>query len=264
LKPVQIEQLSVTEIQVPPIRITSHMDDELQHDFELSVQTAGILQPLHVMRSEGTLWLIDGLHRLQQAKARGGATVPCVVVEGSYRDAVLQNLATSWLHGRPKNSELRQVIKHLFEELGMDVLEIRQRLGISQTTIENLIWVNRAIAKVQEALDADQMPLGAAVAIARIGHDHYQQRMYEVYMVHRPNVEVFAGACADVRASVEAGDVPMTPTEIHGEPQRRSLAVATCEVCERPSRRLVPLMLCPSCYAAAEAAAFAHDSAIAP
>lgn len=254
---MQIEQIPVGEIQVPPVRITSHMDDELQHDFELSIQTAGILQPLHVMRSDGALWLIDGLHRLQQAKARGEATVPCVVVDGSYRDAVLQNLATSWLHGRPKNSELRQVIKHLEEELGLDVLEMRQRLGISQTTIENLMWVNRAVPKVQAALDADELPLGAAVAIARIGHSHYQERMYQVYLAHHPRVDVFAGACSDVRQQIEDGLVATTPTELRPEPERRQASVQTCEVCERPSRRLIPFILCPACYAAAEAAAFA-------
>src|SRR5574341_172589 len=129
---MRLEQVNISDIEVPAVRVTSYMPDEIKHLFSLSVQAAGVLQPVHLLRDNGHLVLVDGLHRLQEARARGETAIEANVAEGDLQADLLQNLATSGLRGRPKNSEMRRVIGVLYPEYGMDAEEIRKRVGLTQ------------------------------------------------------------------------------------------------------------------------------------
>ena len=165
---MQIETVPIATIEVPSVRITNYMTEEVASLFALTIQTAGVLQPIHCIRQNGRLLLVDGLHRLQEAQARGDTEINAVIVEGSLQDVLLQNLATSVARGKPKHSDVRRVIQALEEEFQLDSIGIRKKTGLPQDYIENLMWVNRATPLVQEALDEGKIGLGHAVLLARL------------------------------------------------------------------------------------------------
>jgi ParB-like chromosome segregation protein Spo0J len=129
---MQIIDVPIDQIEIPEVRVTSYMSEEIAQQFALSVQAAGVMQPLHCLADNGRIILVDGLHRLQEARARGDTTIACVVIPGDLRLALLQNLVTSGLRGRPKASEMRRVVGALEDEYQMDSIAIRKATGLSQ------------------------------------------------------------------------------------------------------------------------------------
>ena len=186
---MQLLDLPIADIEIPSVRVTSHFPAELLEQFRLSVQSVGVLQPLQVLRDNGRYLLVDGLHRLQEAQARGDTNIPCVIADGSMQDALLQNLLTSGVRGRPKASEMRQVIKALGDEYGMDSVAIRKKTGLSQDYVERLMWVNRAHPAVQRALDEEEISLSHAAAIARLDRQDVQERVLDACLANRMTVD---------------------------------------------------------------------------
>ena len=241
--------LPIDSIRIPDVRLTSRMPADLAEQFRSSVATAGVLEPLHVVQVGDQYVLVNGLHRLQEAQARGDGTIPCVVVPGTLQDVLLRNLQTSGLQGRPPASEVRQVLRVLEEEQGLDLRAIRRLTGLTEGYLSNLLWVNRAVPQVQEALDAEEIPLGAAVALARVDNTELQGRLLEVYLRHRPTVSQFEQVCRD--AARQLADAP-------GAGELANLALlpplpagASCGNCggDTPVNRLTYVALCPRCMA---------------
>jgi len=240
---MQIEYLSVEAIEVPEVRITSYMTDEVAQQFALSVQAAGVMQPLHCLRDDGHIILVDGLHRLQEARARGDETIACVVIPGDLRVALLQNLVTSGLRGRPKASEMRKVIGALDAEYQMDPIAIRKATGLSQDYIERLMWVNRAIPAVQLALDDEEISLGHAYAIARIERPDVQQRVLDVCLTNRLTVDSLRH---HVRLVLE---ILANPDAVPPAPGQAEPRLAQCHFCRQSydPADLAMYPMCPAC-----------------
>lgn len=245
---MQIVNLPLSQIRIPDVRITSHMPPEIAEQFRSSVQQAGILEPLLVVREGETFYLVNGLHRLQEAKVRGDATIPSAVLDGTLREVLLWNLVTSGLHGRPKASEVRHVVRALEDEYAMDLVALRKATGLTEDYLSKVMWVNRALPRVQAALDEEVISLGHAVALARVADKELQAGLLDTLLTHPMRVDMFEQVCRGAvdRAAEDDGvppaDVGANATTGHG--------TSLCDNCRQPTpaRRLQPLMLCPVCY----------------
>ena len=245
---MQIIELPLNLIRVPDVRITSHMPPEIAEQFRSSVQAAGVLEPLLVVREGETYYLVNGLHRLQEASVRGDATVPSAILDGTLREVLLWNLVTSGLHGRPKASEVRHVVRALEDEYAMDLVALRKATGLTEDYLSKVMWVNRALPRVQEALDEEVIALGHAVALARVDNKELQARLLDTLLTHPMRVDMFEQVCKGA-AERAADGVPFTPATDLTDGHRDSTD-PLCDNCRAPTppRRLQALVLCPVCY----------------
>ena len=127
----QFQEVEISRIQVPQLRVTSQFDGDLLEELEESIARQGILQPLQVEEVGGVLWLIDGYHRLMAAKELGRTTVPCIITPGSSDDVLLKNLVVNRQRGRSNPAEEAKLIRTLREEGGYPLEKIAQLSGLS-------------------------------------------------------------------------------------------------------------------------------------
>ena len=80
---MKFRHLKPDEIKVPDVRVTSIWSDEEYEDFASTIAKEGINQPVKCILEDGTFWLVDGLHRLDEARRRGIEKVPVVYKEGA-------------------------------------------------------------------------------------------------------------------------------------------------------------------------------------
>lgn len=259
---MQIVDLPLSLIRIPDVRITSHMPPEIAEQFRSSVQAAGVLEPLLVVREGETYYLVNGLHRLQEAAVRGDATIPSAILDGTLREVLLWNLVTSGLHGRPKASEVRHVVRALEDEYAMDLVALRKATGLTEDYLSKIMWVNRALPRVQGALDEELIALGHAVALARVDNKELQARLLDTLLTHPMRVDMFEQVCKGAAERAAEG-VPFVPADAATDGHRDSTD-PLCDTCQRPTpvRRLQTLILCPSCFGIAYAAMTATEGPV--
>lgn len=165
---MKFRQLRPDEIQVPEVRVTSIWTNEEYDDFAKTIAKEGIHQPLKCILDEGTYWLVDGLHRLEEAKLRGIDKVPVVYKEGKLVDALVENLVSNRLRGKTPASDEIRLIRHLREKHNMEPWQIAEKTGLPRERIEQRIQIGTAAPEVLSCLEFDQIPLGVAYHLSRL------------------------------------------------------------------------------------------------
>jgi len=240
---MKLRTVDPRKIQVPEVRVTSSFDGEILAMFKRSIQELGILEPPLVVQVNSDLVLVDGLHRLQEAVARGDQSVQVVVMEGEMQDVLLHNLQLSQLRGRTKASELVAVIEALWKEYNIDSDEISRRTGLSRERVEKLQVVSQARPVVREALDEDLIKVGHAFLLAKIGDPEVQERVLQQQLVfHWPE-----RALAEHIAAVEAAQAQAPAQPVQPPPAEPMLF--RCGFCggDYPLEQIANPRVCVSC-----------------
>jgi len=242
------EELEIDKIVVPEIRVTAVMPDELIENFATSIKQLGIVNPIKVIFDGQNYILVDGLHRLLEAKKAGAKTVPCVVAKGSLKDVLVQNLATGKLQGRGKVSDMIRVVKYLYEEEHMGIDEIARATGYTVNYIDNLFSIAKAHEEILKALDEEKIPLGAAIEIAKIPDEDAQLRvLYQVIMYGMKVKDV-----KDlVKKTIELLQKKAEKEVIEGPRRPREEVEIECWLCGEkwPAKDMRSPILCPTCLA---------------
>ncbi|PKM48143.1 MAG: hypothetical protein CVV01_05025 [Firmicutes bacterium HGW-Firmicutes-6] len=118
------------KIQIPKIRVTSTWPSEFLEMLKSSIAAEGIQQPILLAQDGKNLVLIDGLHRLEEAKLQGMKKVPCVIVTASMKEILLKNLYMNRLRGGIKASEMVKVITTLRNEHGLTSEDVAKKTGL--------------------------------------------------------------------------------------------------------------------------------------
>jgi len=169
--------LKTGEIEVPDVRVTSSWEPELLAMFKESIKAEGIVVPLWVLQEGEHKWLVDGLHRLEEAKLNNEPRVRAVVVPGALVDVYLKNLFINRLHGKTKASEMAMVVKELMEKHGMDMDSIARKTGLKRDYIEKLSVIGRVTPEILRDLDSERIHLGHAYEIGRVQDPDVQLRL---------------------------------------------------------------------------------------
>lgn len=238
------KNVPVQEIEVPEVRVTAVYDDELQDQLASSLETVGQLQPIVLVEKGEGYELVDGLHRLIEAKNRGDKTIAAVVYPGDSGDALLLNLVTNRLRGKTKASEMVQVIGELTNVHHMDSDQIVARTGMTRDYIERLWKISEAHPAVVDALDKELIGVGVAFQISRLPDLLSQEEYVRTSQVYHMSV-------TDIKGFVD--QVITYVNEPQPEPKQEPHEPApppACEGCHsHPSPNLLVMMtLCPSCY----------------
>lgn len=240
-----VKQIHIKLIDVPEVRVTAVYDPELTEQLHDSLEAGGQLIPILVVATGGRFELVDGLHRMDDAKGRGETMIEAKVLEGDSTAAMLWNLATNNLRGKTKASELVHVIGELTGKHGLDSDQIRDRIGMTRDYIEKLQAISEADPEVLDALDRGLIGVGVAFEITRLPDPIQQQAMMAATMTFKFTVKDAAKYVSEVLDMMVAP--PPKPPQ---QPPAPPPPPPTCEVCKDPSDAglLVAVTLDPKCY----------------
>ena len=165
---MRLRHLKPDQIVVPEVRVTSIWADEEYKDFASNIAREGIHQPVKCILEEGTYWLVDGLHRLEEARLHSIEKVPVAYKEGKLVDALVENLVSNRLRGKTPASDEVKLIRHLQEEYGMEPWQIAERTGIPRERVEQRLQIGSAAPEVLSCLEFEQISLGVAYHLSRL------------------------------------------------------------------------------------------------
>jgi ParB-like chromosome segregation protein Spo0J len=254
-----------SQIKIPDVRVTSSWDPELLGMFRDSIKAMGIVEPIVAVEEKGELWLVDGLHRLQEAQLQNLPRVQVVAIPGSLRDVYLKNLMLNRLRGKTKTSEMVMVIKKLEQEFKMDMDTIARATGLKRDYVEKMLVIGRVRPEVLADLDAERIHVGHAYEIGRVEDPDVQLRLllqvkqYDLTVSDlRDVVDSTLKILNERKASPDSATVPMPIPP----------ATIKCHFCdlERPVREVRGFNLCQTCFAigyeAVRAAKAAQESTV--
>jgi ParB-like chromosome segregation protein Spo0J len=235
------------ELQVPDVRITSTWDPEMLEMFKASIDADGITQPLIAIREGETLWLVDGLHRRDEALLKGIQRVPVAVMDGSMRQVMTRNLYMNRLRGGIKASEMIKVTKWLQEKEGMTIEQIQAETGLKRDYVEKLLECARAQPEVLEELDREVIGVGHAWELARLQDRDAELRSLALVHTYRLTVKATRDMVDETLKILEAR---RNNPDVKPQLDLRSVPTIQCHGCglEWPLRKVVGVNLCVSCY----------------
>ncbi len=230
-------------IKIPEVRVTSYFSEELYAEFKASIAQTGVQQPIVCVEVGEELYLIDGLHRLIEAKNVGELSVPVVVMPGEEVDVYTKNLFLNVLRGRQKVSEMRAVITHLQNVYHLDSNQIREKTGLSRNFIEDLLIISQLPPEVQEAFDSEQLEKGKALQLAKLPGAEVQLRVFYSIDGRRYTIDQVKQMVDACLVQVQA---PTTPVPPEPPPPPPKLA---CGFCRREwlADELKTVFTCPDC-----------------
>jgi ParB/RepB/Spo0J family partition protein len=244
---VKIQNLDPHSIEIPAVRIDSAFDDDIMEMFADDVKKAGIEQALIVGKSGDRLYVIDGRHRLEQARLNGFATVPCIVREMDLKQIQIRNLVSNRLRGKTKPSEEIKVVGDLYANHGATIDEIVEKTGMRRERLETMILITQAHPAILQALDEDQISFAAATELIRFKDPKHQHSMLMSCIQYHPKA-------ADLRVWVTEAIKQIAEqkeaTAAAGPPRTPIMPTAQCACCqdEYPLQQLASIPLCRSCH----------------
>lgn len=241
---MRVLQVPIAEITVPAVRVTAVYDEELQKLLHDSLEAAGQIQPIILVKLDEGYELVDGLHRLQEAKERGDRTIASVVYGGDSRKALVLNLVSNRLRGKTRASEMVAVIAELVGKYQMDSDAIRKETGLPREYIEKLWRISEAAPGVKEALDAEVIGVGVAYEIARLPQHIQQEEMVAKATIWKYSVKDCHDFVDEVLRQMELLREEPLPTP---RPAPPALSCEGCKATPEP-RYLRPVLLCPNCF----------------
>lgn len=241
---MKVKKIKCALVKVPEVRVTAVYDEELQQLLHDSLTAMGQVQPVVVVQAGEDFLLVDGMHRLEEAKKRGDELIDAVIYEGEAVDALLKNLVLNRLRGKTKASEMVTVIHSLYNDYALTIEQIQERTGLGRDYIERMIKISSAAPSVQEALDRELIGVGHAFEISRIPSHVAQDEIMAKYQVWRWTVKEIHDQVELVLAMI-----PEVQQQL-SQPKTHEKSVYRCEGCktEADLRYLRAVLLCPNCF----------------
>lgn len=242
---MKLHEVNIAKIRVPETRVTAVYDEDTLKLLRDTVDKLGILQPVILVGREGNYELVDGLHRLEEARRLGDQTIEAVVYEGGAEDSLMLNLILNRVRGKTKASEMVAVIGKLYQDMRINIEGIEEKTGLPRGTLEKYIVVSQAAPSVRQALDQELIGIGVAFELARLPTYAQQDKMVATQQVYHWSVKEMHDFVDQVLADMqELKDQPDQPEHLVVTPEYR------CEACkdEVHPRYLRPVALCPACF----------------
>jgi ParB-like chromosome segregation protein Spo0J len=165
---VKLRQVSPDKVRIPEVRVTARFDPETWQQFQASMDKTGAIAPIICCEVEGELVLVDGLHRLIEAKRTGRTPIDVAVIPGNMVDVLTKNIFLDHLRGKTPVSEMVTVIEALANEYGLDSEAIAAKTGMTRDYVEKLQRISELTPYCRAALDEDRIKVGHAVELTRI------------------------------------------------------------------------------------------------
>jgi len=242
-----LKYLKPQMIEIPTVRVTSVFDDDILQQFRDSIKEMGIVEPVIVGFDNEKFFIIDGLHRLEEAKMNNLPVVPCIVIPASQKEILLKNLTLNRLRGRTKASEMVKVVSLLKKEHQMTEQEIGKATGLSRDWIDELLKASEATEEVIRALDEEAISIGHAAQIARVKDRETQEKLLAQTLHYRLRVRDLRDVVDNTLKLIEAREkeLPAEP-----KPKKELVNIISCDLCKQDKqiRFVQGFNVCNTCY----------------
>lgn len=165
---MKLRKIKPDKIMIPEVRVTAQFDKEIWEQFRSSIKEVGQIAPIICCLVDSQFVLVDGLHRLVEAKKAGAEYVDVAVIDGDMVDVLTKNIFLDHLRGKTPVSEMVNVIEVLWKEYGLDSEKIAQKTGMTRDYVEKLQLISELTPACRKALDEERIKVGHAVALTRV------------------------------------------------------------------------------------------------
>lgn len=206
-------KVSPDKIKIPEIRVTARFDDGTWEQFRASIKEVGAIAPILCCEVDGELVLVDGLHRLVEARNNGISPVDVMILPGDMVDVLTKNIFLDHLRGKTPVSEMVKVIEALTKEYGLDSEQIAAKTGMQRDYIENLQKISDLTPFCRAALDEERIKVGHALALTRIKDAVRQETIMGQLELYHWSVKELQRYIDDVLAILARTEAPVEPGE---------------------------------------------------
>ncbi len=240
---MKLRKVDPKSILVPEERVTARMDEEKTAQFEESVKTIGIDEPIRVFEVDGKLWLSDGLHRLVFAIKNKINPVDVLVKPGTERDVLFHNLRSGHLRGKHPVSEMRKQIEKAYKEFNVGIEDIVKESGLTQDYVEKLLRISELTPMCLEALDEERIGVGQAIELLKAKSPDQQEVFLQMCEANRWKLPALREFITQTLAIAEQREQAPPP------PPPPPPATVACRFCgeEYPPAQLASLIMCHTC-----------------
>jgi ParB/RepB/Spo0J family partition protein len=172
--PNMVVMVPIDKISVPKERVTSVWDPEIEKEFEDSVKTKGILEPLRLLDVDGELWLTDGLHRLLKAEQLHISQVPALIKKGTVEDLLIENLIVNRQRGKSNPAQEAEVLAYLVDQRHYPFELAAHQVGLSLDWARKLMKIAHLPEEIKDFLKAGKIPVTGAVYLADLENPQEQ------------------------------------------------------------------------------------------
>lgn len=186
---VAMQQIDVSRISPNPSQPRRRFDPERLAELAASIRTSGVIQPVVVRsRGDGNYELIAGERRWRAAQQAGLTRIPAIVRDAE--DAAAQEIALVENLQREDLGPLDRALGYqgYIERFGVTTEQLAQRLGESRANISNYLRLLRLPPEIREMIQAGQLEMGQARAVA--GIDNPQRQLAVARLAARRNLSV--------------------------------------------------------------------------
>lgn len=244
---MRIVNLNPKDVVVPDIRVTSEWEPELLEMFRKSMKDMGMQSPIIVVHDGGKWILVDGLHRLDEAKLNNFPRIQAAAIQGSMKDVHLKNLVLNRLRGKTPPTQMARVVVELQEKHKMNPGTIAQSTGLRREYVDQMLELGKAEPEVLTSLDQEEIPVGVAWNIARIQDRDVQLRLLAQARMYRLSVKDMKEVVDETRTILEqrrkasAAPPPTAPPKVH---------TVKCKLCQQDflPAELAGVVMCRRCY----------------
>ena len=246
---MKLIRIQPSKIKIPEVRVTSVLTEEKEELLKEYLAKSGIIAPVVVQEIEGEIYLIDGKHRIDELIATGDKPVEAALIEGDMVDLLTRNLFLDHIRGDHQVGDMIRVLRTLFVEHGLDVVQIEEKTGLSRSYIEKILKISEASQAVLEALDQGVIGVSHAFEIARLPSPLQQEELLAKQTLFKFPVKDLANFVSQVLKEMEGLAKEPESASPREEPAPRKF---TCEGCktEVDPRYLRPVLVCPDCFGA--------------
>jgi ParB family chromosome partitioning protein len=226
-----IVEVDIDNIIIPRDRVTSVFDPDTWQEFLESVKENGIIMPILVMKVNGQLHLIDGLHRIEAAKQLGIRKIKAIIREGDETMLAIENIISARQRGRENKAQTAKVVKLLHDKYGFSWKDIGRKLGMSAGTVKDYYDITRLPEEVLELVGRDLLSISKARLLLSIPDPRDQVNCARDIVRYGYNESLARELVQHyVNAYYETDVIPQTPTLVRPETEN----VILCVLCKKP------------------------------
>lgn len=171
-------EIPISDIEPNRHQPRTYFDENALSELAASIKKHGVQQPLVVtaLAKPGKFELVMGERRLRASKIAGLLKVPCIVKELSNRErfelALVENIQREDLNAM----EEAVALDGLMKEYGLTQEDVASTLGVSRSSVANVLRFLRLHENVQDAIRSNQISEGHAKVLAGVTEHSEQLR----------------------------------------------------------------------------------------
>jgi len=247
------KKVSIDDIIVPQERLRSIFDEETLQYLRGSIAKFGIVSPIIVAPGpENKYILVDGEHRLKEAKNQGINEVEVMVCKMSEKEQIMVNILLNVARGRINPMHMARWLRKA-HELGFSKEELAKMCGKSKSWVDFMLELTELPEEIQRWLEEEKItpthvkicsaldsPYEIYECLKTAANLGWTTSVTKHYVENRKaELEAYSRALAEGR--VEGPPPPPKPEEL--------VQVTQCFICNRfvPNKEITIPKICNDC-----------------